>query len=299
MTQSLQLRLATWGARRFVRPGLARAGTPEKAKVQFDRASAWFFREPPFLCHSATMIDGQRFHWIRVGKPASRKIILYLHGGGYLSGSGATHRGMLGRIAKLSGVEICAPDYRLLQEAPFPAAFDDARAAWLHLIALGYEPADIILGGDSAGGGLMLALLADLTQRGQTPAGAFTFSPWTDLTLSGDTLYCATEAILPMARINEAVDQFLCGAARNDPRASPLFAEFRAPPPVLIQVGTAEALAADARRMAAKLGDAAILREKDTALHVFQILDGWLPEAREALREVASFVQISFESANR
>ncbi len=299
MTQSLRLRLATWGARRVVRPSLARAGTPEAAKVSFDRASALFFKEPPFLCHSPTVVNSQTFHWIRVGKPAPRKIILYLHGGAYLSGSGATHRGMLGRIAKLSGVEICAPDYRLLQEAPFPAAFDDAQAAWAHLISLGYDPTDIILGGDSAGGGLMLALLADLTQRNEAPAAAFTFSPWTDLTLSGDTLHCTTEAILPVARIEEAVDQFLCGAARDAPRASPLFADFIAPPPVLIQVGSGEALAADARRMAVKLGDAAILREKDTGLHVFQILDGWLPEARVALQEVADFVQTSFESAKR
>lgn len=299
MTQSKRLRIATWGARNFARRYLSRAGTPEAAKIGFDRASALFFKEPPFMYHASTVVDGQTFHWIRVGKPAPRKVILYLHGGAYLSGSGVTHRGMLGRIAKLSGVEVCAPDYRLLQDAPFPAAFEDAQAAWGHLIALGYNPADIILGGDSAGGGLMLALLADLTQSGQIPAAAFTFSPWTDLTLSGDTLHCKPEAILPVSRMAETVDLFLCGAARDDPRASPLFASFINPPPVLIQVGSDEALAADARRMAMVLGDAAILREKDTALHVFQILDGWLPEARGALQEVADFVQTSFESAKR
>lgn len=299
MAQSLRLRWATWGARKFVRPYLSRAGTPKDAKIGFDRASELFFKTPPYLVHSPSSVGELTLHRISVGNPKPRQIILYFHGGAYLSGSGATHRGMLGRISKLSGVEICAPDYRLLQDAPFPAAFDDARAAWDHLMSRGYEPNDIILGGDSAGGGLMLALLADLTQRDQTPAAAFAFSPWTDLTLSGDTLHCATEAILPMARIDEAVDQLLCGAARDDPHASPLFADFTAPPPVLIQVGCDEALAADARRMAEKLGDAAILREKDTALHVFQILDGWLPEARDALQEVADFVQTSFESAKR
>jgi len=302
MGQSLALRVATWGARRFVRPMLAKTGTPEKADASFARAAKWMFRTPPYMCHLTETVAGRTVHWISVGAARPRKIILYFHGGAYLSGSGATHRGMLGRIAKLSGVRVCAPDYRLLQEAPFPAAFDDAVAAWEMLIARGYDPRDIILGGDSAGGGLMLALLAYVTQRGEGPAGAFTFSPWTDLTLSGETIGCKSEAILPVARMAEAVELFLDGAAADDPRASPLFAEFVAPPPVLIQVGTGEALVADARRMAKTLaaaGGQVDLQEIETDLHVFQILDGWVPEARGALTQVAAFVQTSLDNAKR
>uniref|UniRef100_UPI00404891CF alpha/beta hydrolase n=1 Tax=Yoonia sp. TaxID=2212373 RepID=UPI00404891CF len=152
MGQSLALRMATWGARRFVRPMLAKTGTAEKADASFARAAKVMFRTPPFMCHLTETVAGRTVHWISVGAARPRKIILYFHGGAYLSGSGATHRGMLGRIAKLSGVRVCAPDYRLLQEAPFPAAFDDAVAGWDMLIARGYDPRDIILGGDSAGG---------------------------------------------------------------------------------------------------------------------------------------------------
>ena len=293
MVQSIRLRVMTWGARHFVRPLLARSGTPETADASFTKIARLVFREPPFVCYQTQVVDGRLFHWIRVHERQKKKVVLYFHGGAYLSGSGRTHRGMLARIAKLTGLMVCAPDYRLLQEAPFPAAFDDARNAWTHLIALGYEPSDIVLGGDSAGGGLMLALLADLTQRGEMPAAAFAFSPWTDLTLSGDTLHCKSEAILPVARMQEAVEMFMGGAAPDDPRASPLFADFHAPPPVLIQVGLGEALAADARRMAEKLsaaGGQVDLQEIDTDFHVFQILDGWLPEARVALQDVANFI---------
>ena len=302
MGQSLALRIATSGARRLVRPMLAKASTPEQADASFTRAAKWMFRTPAYLCHLTESVAGRTVHWISIGIVRPRKVILYFHGGAYLSGSGATHRGMLGRIAKLSGVRVCAPDYRLLQEAPFPAAFDDAVAVWGMLIARGYDPHDIILGGDSAGGGLMLALLAYVTGRGAGPAGAFTFSPWTDLTLSGDTIGCKSEAILPVARMAEAVELFLDGAAADDPRASPLFAEFVAPPPVLIQVGTGEALADDARRMAKTLaaaGGQVDLQEIATDLHVFQILDGWVPEARGALTQVAAFVQTSLDSARR
>lgn len=301
MAQSLPLRLATWGARHIVRRKLQRTSTPQNAAKSFARASK-VFKSPPFLCHLTEISSGLRLNWLSVGQVKPRKVILYFHGGAYLSGSGTTHKGMLGRLSKLSGIRICAPDYQLLQEAPFPAAFEDARSAWETLAAHGYVPEDIILGGDSAGGGLMLALLADLTQRGITPAGAFGISPWTDLTLSGESLSSPTEAILPLGRMNESVDLYLAGAERADPRASPLFAKYQTPPPVLIQVGKDEALADDARRMAdvlRKAGGQVTLNEWDTALHVFQILDGWVPEARAALREIADFIQTSFDMAKR
>lgn len=276
--------------------------SPEKAKGALELMSKLAFKSPPHLCFLPEVHADLPLNWISVGQPAHRKVILYFHGGAYLAGSAMSHKAMLGRISQLTGVRICAPDYRLSPQAPFPAAFDDAKTAWDVLLSRGYTPSDIILGGDSAGGGLMLALLASLSQAGSTPAGAFALSPWTDLTLSGASLKTPTEAMLPFSRLEEAVDLYLQGAARNDPRASPLFATFQSPPPVLIQVGKDEALADDARAMANVLategGDVA-LSEWDTALHIFQILDGWVPEARLALRDIAVFVQTSFAIAKR
>ncbi len=302
MTQSLRLKIATFGARNIVLRSLKRTGTPEEAATSLERASKLFFKQTKGLHHTITRPGSVTLNWLHTGKYAAGKVLLYLHGGAYMAGSAETHKGMLARISKLAGVQICAPDYRLLQEAPFPAAFDDACEAWAQLRKIGYQPADIVLGGDSAGGGLMLALLADLTQRSERPAGAFALSPWTDLTMAGESLHVSTEAVLPVSRIEEAADMFLAGADRNDPRASPLFAKFDAPPPVLIQVGAQEALADDARRMAIVLrdfGGEVMLDEWDTALHVFQILDGWVPESRRALRQIAKFVQSSFASESR
>jgi acetyl esterase/lipase len=193
------------------------------------------------------------------------------------------------------------PDYRLLQVAPFPAAFDDALAAWDHL-RRGRAASDIVLAGDSAGGGLALAVLAHVLERGERPAGVVVFSPWTDLTLSGESLASAREVLLPVERMAEVAGQYLAGAEAGDPRASPSFAEFREPPPLLIQVGSGEALRDDSERMAARLraaGGAVDLRVWDDCPHVWQLFDGWVPEARAALREAAGFVQTSLASARR
>jgi len=299
---SQRLRLATWGARHTVRRHLMLTHSPTEIAKGFERCAKWMFRTPPYLCHLTEKVAGLTFHWINVGPVQSCKIILYFHGGAYMSGSGETHTGMLARLSKLSGTRICAVDYRLLQEAPFPAAFEDALQAWFYLISLGYDPADIVIGGDSAGGGLMLALLAHLSQIGVRPAAAFGISPWTDLTLSGASLTSPKEALLPASRLGEAVDLYLGAAPRTDPRASPLFATFISPPPVLIQISAGEALADDGRRMAARLQDAGAavtLQEWGTAMHVFHIFDGWVPEARNALKDISTFVQTSFDIAKR
>ena len=196
-------------------------------------------------------------------------------------------------------MRVCLPDYRLLQDAPFPAAFDDAVQTWEHLLSIGYRPQDIILGGDSAGGGLMLALLAYLTQTAQRPRAAFAMSPWTDLTLSGASLQTKSEVLLPVSRMDDVIDRYLDGAPRNDPRASPLFARYENPPPVLIQVSGKEALRDDALRMRAGLGEAADIRVWQDVPHVWQMFEGYIPQARSALVELADFVQASFDSDNR
>ena len=296
---NMRLRILNFWLHYLVRPVLSFQSSPARAKRAFEFVAPWVFRGPPHICHLTETIDDLTLNWVSVGRTTPRRVILYLHGGAYFAGSGASYRGLLGRISKLTGIRICAPDYRLLQDAPFPAAFEDAVLAWDLLIAKGYRPQDIVLGGDSAGGGLMLALLAHLTQRGQQPRAAFAMSPWVDLTLQGKSLTTKQEVLLPVSRMDEVVDRYLGSAARNDPRASPLFAKFDRPPPVLIQVGSGEALRDDAVRMADVLGDAADLRVWQDVPHVWQMFDGYIPEARKALEEIAEFVQTSFAIDNR
>ena len=293
---SLRMAAAVWLMRHLGRPNLARTLTPEAAARDFARAAPWLQRPPRHVCHLEMTVAGAVLHRISAGPVAARRAILYIHGGAFLSGSPLTHAALCARLSLLAGVEVFAPAYRLLQQAPFPAAFDDVAGAWAALIGLGYRPQDVVIGGDSAGGGLALGLLARLCAEGQRPAGLFALSPWTDLTLSGDSLRTLgpRDAIVPVARMAEVVSLYMAGADAADPRASPLMARFDAPPPVMIQVGAEEALLDDSRRMAARLRDAGGSVRLDIwpgAPHVWHILDGWLPEARSALRDVAGFVQ--------
>ncbi len=298
---SWQVRVLTLLSRWIGRPMLSRTATPAQAARDFERGAALFFRPVP---HHLRLEQGQRpvLHWIRVGPVAPRRVILYFHGGAYLAGSPRTHLALLTRLSQLTGVEVCAPAYRLLQSARFPAAVEDALTAWDRLLALGYRPADVVLAGDSAGGGLVFALLSHLTLTGQTPAAAVALSPWVDLTLSGESLADPAESFLPVEKMAEVVQLYLGGADPSDPRASPLFARFVAPPPVLIHYGSTEALRDDALRMAACLtaaGGAVTVQPWPAAPHAWHMLDGWVPEARAALRHVADFVQTSFAMASR
>ena len=298
---SWQVNVLTVLSRWIGRPLLRRTKTPEKAARDFEHASALLFRPLPYHLH---LEQGQDpvLHWISVGPVAPRRAILYFHGGAYLAGSPRTHLAFLTRLGKMAGVQVCAPAYRLLQTAPFPAAFTDACAAWAQLMALGYRPTDVIVAGYSAGGGLAFALLSHLTLTGQSPAAVVALSPWVDLTLSGESLTDPAEAFLPVDRMAEVAQLYLAGADPTDPRASPLFAGFVAPPPVLIQFGSTEALRDDAVRIAACLraaGGQVTVQTWPKVPHVWQILDGWLPEARPALGQVAQFIQTSFANANR
>ncbi|MDP4033045.1 MAG: alpha/beta hydrolase fold domain-containing protein [Pseudorhodobacter sp.] len=292
---SLRLWILTWLMRLVVRPMLARATTPAVARCDLERV-ARLFRAPPYMLHLVGRDSTPPLHWISVGRPDDRTVMLYFHGGAYLAGSPATHAAMLGRLAKLTGLRVAAPAYRLAPEHPAPAAFEDACAAHGALMAQGYAPNRVVLGGDSAGGGLALALLADLCGRGLRPAGLFAFSPWTDMGLTGASLTenAALDPLLPASRITETVGHLRGDLPVTDPRISPLYASFTAPPPVWFQVGTTEILRDDSRRMAAHLRDAggkATVTEWLGAPHVWQLFDGYIPEARAALMEVSGFVR--------
>lgn len=290
---SVRLRLLTWVMRWVVRPTLRRTPGPDKARRDFN-SMARLLRVPPYLLH---LVDPGTvpLHWVSVRRKRSDWVILYLHGGGYVAGNPFTHIGLAGRIARLTGLQVVMPEYRLAPEHPAPAAFDDARAAHVALLSKGYAAGRIILAGDSAGGGLALALLADLCGRGLAPAGLFALSPWTDLAMTGESLRSNADCdpLFPVARMPELVGMVLGPTDPCDPRVSPLYARFDGPPRVLMQVGSTEILRDDSIRMAEVLRQAGGVAEVAVwpgCPHVWQLLDGYLPEARSALRDVAGFV---------
>lgn len=298
---SWQLKLLNLQLRLVCKPIIDRLGDVTSARQQMNIGAAMGFRPGPVARH---LVRPGGLHWIGSGPSVQGRVILYFHGGGYIVGSPWTHAGMVARLSRLAQTEVCAPDYRLAPDTPFPGAFEDACAAWDRVMAQGYAPHDVVIGGDSAGGGLALALLAWLCGKGCPPAGAFALSPWTDLTLSGASLRenADSDVVLPAERIAELSQYYLQGADPRDPRASPLLADFPSCPPVLLQVSTTEILRDDSRRMAARLRDQGAqvaLFERPQAPHVWHIFDGWIDEARQDLTAVARFAQNCFAPANR
>lgn len=248
---------------------------------------------------------GTRMGWETLGGIAVRRVaargayeggpvILYLHGGGYAFGSPLTHQAMLGALSVRSDCPAVLPRYRLAPEYPFPAAPEDALAVYEALAAQGHG---VILGGDSAGGGLALALLGEILRLGlPVPLGAFAFSPLTDLSYSAPSIRdnAATDVVLPAERCDGRAAKYLAGADPLDPRASPLFADFRGAPPVWLCAGTTEILLDDTRRMANRLRaqGVAVTEVIETDLpHVWPLFHNLLPEARRTLDELAVWIR--------
>lgn len=222
--------------------------------------------------------------------------VLYLHGGAYVFGSPATHRPLTGRLARSADAEVVAIDYRLAPEHPFPAAVDDALAAYRALLA--EVPASaIVVAGDSAGGGLSLALALSIRDAGLPPPAALALlSPWTDLTLSGASHRerAARERLLTTATLAADARAYAGSADLATPRLSPLFADLRGLPPMLIQVGGEEILFDDSRRLAdaaAAAGVPAQLVVYEGLWHVWQLFGGALPEADRAIEALGRFVR--------
>jgi acetyl esterase/lipase len=236
--------------------------------------------------------------WSIVPRSDSSRVLIFFQGGGYCSGSILSHRRMVTEAGRAAGIRTFAVAYRLAPEHPFPAAYDDALTAWRFVRSQGIPPAQIAIGGDSAGAGLAVALISRLRDaHEEPPACAWLVSPWTDLTLSGSTLASkdAVDPIIHKAYLSELADAYLpAGMDRKDPRVSPLYADLRRFPPLLIQVGSAETLLADATRFAGAAGAADVrltLQIWPHMIHAWHIWNACLEEGRRALVAAGTFIR--------
>lgn len=223
--------------------------------------------------------------------------VLYCHGGGYYFCSPRTHRSIVFGLATRATARIFSLDYRLAPEHRYPAALDDATAAYRRLIALGTAPGSIVIAGDSAGGGLALATLVALRDAGEPlPAGGLLFSPWTDLAVAGASI-----------RDNDSVDPMFCGASiaraaqiylgdtpATNPYASPVYADLHGLPPLFIMAGSTEVLLDDSRRVADNARAAGVDCECEVwkkMPHVWPVFAPFIPESNRALEHAAAFVR--------
>jgi monoterpene epsilon-lactone hydrolase len=244
---------------------------------------------------SPAELGGVPGEWVaRAG--ATKPVLLYLHGGGYFGCSAASHRPITAAFA-LHGFRVFAPDYRLAPENPFPAALDDAVSAYRGLLNEEHLPEHIVVGGDSAGGGLALCLLLALrAARVPLAAGAALFSPWTDLAATGESIRtnAARCAMFHGPDINLSARYYLGDTDPRNPLASPLYADFTGFPPMLIHVGADELLRDDSTRLAALARAAGVrveLKIWPAVPHAWQLAPHKIPEARESLRESAAFLR--------
>lgn len=253
--------------------------------------------KPPAGVSLEIVSDGAlKGEWHRAETP-SGSTVLYLHGGGYVFGSPKSHRAFTFALAKEAAAEIFSLDYRLAPEHLFPAAVDDALAAYQQLLKQGRDPARMVIGGDSAGGGLTLALLLSIKARGlPMPAGALLLSPWTDLATTGATLDSneKSDAMFKKIYIVEGAKRYLGDADPKAPLASPLYGDLAGLPPALIFVSKSEVLCDDSLRLHERLlqaGVASSLIEETGLIHVWPIFPGRFPEAMKSVREAAAFVR--------
>jgi acetyl esterase/lipase len=243
-------------------------------------------------------VNGIAGEWSTVPGSDSSRALLFLHGGGYCSGSVISHRRMVSEAGRAAGVRTLTIAYRLAPENPFPAAFDDALNAWHFLRGHGIAAEHIAIGGDSAGGGLSLAVALKLRNiKERLPACLWLVSPWTDLTMSGSTLATkdAVDPLIHKGYLCELADAYLGRAAdRKDPRVSPLFAELTGMPPMLIQVGSAETLLDDSVRLAAAAGQADVpvsLEIWPHMIHAWHLWNARLEPGRDALASAGTFMR--------
>src|SRR2546423_2255292 len=279
-------------------------GWTERRKRLDDIGSIWPVAADVKL--EAVDINGLPGVWSLVPSSDSWSVLIFFHGGGYCSGSILSHRRMVTEAGRAAGIRTLAVAYRLAPEHPFPAAYDDARTAWEFLRNEGVPASQIAIAGDSAGAGLALTLIGQLCDaHEELPACAWLVSPWTDLTMSGATLTTkdAVDPIIHKTYLYELADAYLpSGMDRKDPRVSPLYADLKGFPPILIQIGSNETLLDDATRFASAAGAADVpvtLANLAHTIHALHLWKRYLEPGRRAVASAGAFVRANLSDSGR
>lgn len=241
--------------------------------------------------------NGVKAEWVSAAGVETERCVLYLHGGGYVIGSSATHRGLAERLSRAASARVLVIDYRLAPEHPFPAAVDDATTAYRWLLASGEDASKLAIAGDSAGGGLTAATLVALRDAGDAlPAAGICISPWVDMEGIGESM-TARAGLDPMVQKDGLLGMaklYLNGADPRSPLAAPLYADLQGLPPLLIQVGTSETLYDDSTRLADRAKAAGVdvtLESWDEMIHVWPLFSPMLPEGQKAIDRMGEFLR--------
>src|SRR5499426_263637 len=270
--------------------------TLAQIRAQYERAERVFPIAPDVKVERVT-VPTIPAEWLRPPSASGGRVILYLHGGGYMIGSPRSHRHLAAAIGAAAGASALLIEYRCAPESPFPAAVDDAVGAYRWLLEQGISAGGLVIAGDSAGGGLTVATLLALRDDGvPLPAAGVCISPWVDLTCSGASYAtkAASEPIVKKAGVEEMARAYLGTADRRTPLASPLFADLRGLPPLLIQVGSEEVLLDDAVVLADRAKAAGVetsLEVWPAMIHVWHWFLPMLDEAGEAIEAIGRFAR--------
>ena len=298
---SLRFKVAAFVSKLFFKPALAHIRNLQRMRNYLDFVTKMNGINPKGAHYeTATLIHNDQtvpVVWASLANPSQSHVLLYIHGGGFIFGSVDTHKHMAADIAGQLGIRAVLPDYRLAPEHLYPKGFDDVVTSYQALLEMGYEPQNIIIGGDSAGGNLAFALLAYIkTNNLPMPACAFTFAALTDLSNTADSITrnAQKDCVLAADRFSEINATYAPDQDIKSPYLSPVFADFKGAPPILMQASEGEILIDDSRAMLKVLtnqGVDAKLSVFGNSFYVFQILRGLVPEANQALTEVVAFIK--------
>jgi acetyl esterase/lipase len=258
----------------------------------------FLFRKPRNVSVEEISIEGISCEWLFPPSYNKDWVVIYLHGGAYIAGSPNTHRGLAARIGKTSESPVLFIDYSRAPENPFPAALDDVVKVYSWLIKQKeVNPKKIVITGDSAGGGLTLSTLIKLREDGMSlPAAAVCLSPWTDLAITGESVEkkAKEEIMLTRNELIQSAKIYLGDTDCKNPLASPLYADLKGLPPILLQTGSKEIILDDTTRFAKKAKEEGVEVISDIwpgLWHVFQIYGNLMPESKKALEKIGRFIR--------
>ena len=261
-----------------------------------EKGAARYAKAPEGIQVKEQTIEGIKSEWLIPDGAPHEKAILYVHGGGYVSGSCSDHRGFVSKFARFTGVTNLVFEYRLAPENPFPAALDDSVKVYKWLLSAGYKPENIIIAGESAGGGLCLATLLALKENKiQLPVAAVAISPWTDLTCSSES-YKTKNRFSPAPLNSWYVfsKHYCANTPADNPFISPLFGDLKGLPPLFINSGVNDELFEDGEKFSIKAKNAGVdvtFRAGEGMVHCYPLLAPMFPEATEAMNEIVEFIR--------